>query len=82
MRVGLTVLHCQRGVEHEDPLFSPLGKVSVGRGFLNEFVGYQVFVDVFEGRGRGDGFQHTEAESVGLVGLMVGILTHNDHLDV
>ena len=42
----------------------------------------QVFVDVFEGRRRRHWLEYAETETMSLVGLMVGILTYDHHLDI
>ena len=46
------------------------------------FEGDKIFVYVFERRRRGNRFENTEAESMGLVGLMIGILSDDDNFDV
>lgn len=82
MRVRLAVLHCQGSIEHEYSLFCPLGEISMGRSLLDEFVADKVFVDVFKGRGRRHWFEDTEAESMSLVRLVIGVLANNDHFYV
>lgn len=80
--VGLAVLDGERGVEQEDSLLRPLAEVAVlGHSELDLLVAAQVLVDVLQRGRRGHGFEHAEAESMGLSGLVVRVLADNDHLD-
>ena len=81
MRVGFAVLNGQRGIQEENSLFSPFGKISVSGCLGNVFERDEVFVHIFERRRRRNWLENTEAEAMGLVGLMIGILSDDDNLD-
>lgn len=78
--IGLGMAHGQDGVEQEDALFCPCGEIAVVRG-ADAKVGVEFFVDVDEGWGRRRGAFYGEAQAVGLVVAVVGILSENEHLD-
>ena len=83
MRVGLVAANSEARVYHEDAIVCPGGQepAFLRRLFEVRIVFLQRDVDVAE-RGRGGGGRaHGEAEAVGLVGIVVGILTCDDSLD-
>lgn len=81
--VGLTVLHGQSGIQQKHTLLSPFSEISVGGRLEADFlVGKQVLIDVFQRRRGRDWLENAEAKSMCLVGLMIGILSDDDDLDV
>lgn len=81
--VGLVRAHGETGVEEENAAVCPGGEeaASVGRGVKGRVVRFQGGVDVLQGwrsrGGRADG----EAETVGLVEVVVGVLADDDGFD-
>lgn len=82
MGVGLAVLDGQRGIEQEDSLLRPLAEIPVlGHSELDVLIAAEVLVDVLERGRRRHWFEHTEAKSMSLPGLVVRVLADDDHLD-
>ncbi len=79
---GVSGLHGERGVQEEDALVGPGREVAVP-GEERRLVFVLQFLVHVEERGRdGDAGLHGEAEPVGLVGAVVGILPEDDDLDL
>ena len=81
MRVGLTVLNGQRSIQEKNSLLGPFCEVSMRRCFCNVFERDEIFVHIFERRRWGNWLENTEAESMSLIGLMIGVLSNNDNFD-
>lgn len=68
------------GIEEEYPLVSPAAKVAICFGDVNTEIGVDFGDDIHQ-RGRHlYALRYREAETHGLAGLMVGVLTKDDHL--
>ena len=83
MRVGLALSHRQTCVEQQNATISPWRQQAtlVRRSFVIRVLFLESFVDVLEGRRSGVGWTDGEAEAVGLVGAVVGILACDDNFD-
>ena len=51
------------------------------RCFCNVFERDEIFVHIFERRRWGNWLENTEAESMSLIGLMIGVLSNNNNFD-
>jgi hypothetical protein len=83
VRVGFTTTHGQTCVEQQDTTICPWCEKArlVWRRLVVWVVDLEGFVDVLE-RGRGGcGWTDREAEAVGLVGTVVGVLACDDDFD-
>lgn len=75
--------HGETGVEEEDASVSPWGEEAevVGGWLEGGIVVLEAFVDVFEGGWCGSRWADGEAKAVGLIDVVIGILTENNHFD-
>lgn len=78
--VRLVRSHGEAGVQQEDAAVCPGSEETAVLGGRSKgwIVLFQGDVDVLEGRGSGGGRTHGEAEAVGLVVVVVGILAEDD----
>lgn len=83
VRIGFASPHGQHRVDHEDTAVSPGRQQTpvIWRGFERGVVFLQCDVDVLQGWGCTGRGSHGEAEAVGLIGAVVGILAQDDCLD-
>lgn len=71
----------ERGVEEKDALLGPVRKITMpGNGHTDVLV--QLLEDIDEGWGWRNGFLDGEAETVGLAGTMVRVLSQQNDLDL
>ena len=85
VRVGLALLHSEDRVEKEDALLCPRAQVTVHRTGSSEVHIRVVFEGAVDLEQTGWGLylpRHREAHAHGLVVLDVGVLAHNDNLEV
>jgi len=85
IRMAIRLVRADRetGVEHEHTAIGPEGKETAifgGRGEVG-IVFFDGGVDVFKGGGRGGGGADGEAEAMGLVEVVVGVLAEDDGFD-
>lgn len=81
--IGLTVLYSQGSIQQEYSLACPLAEISVvGLLEVDFLVGFEILVDILEGRRGRYWLEYTEAQSMSLVGLMVGVLADDNNLDL
>ena len=83
VRICLAPADGQASVEQQDAAFCPWREepALVWRGLVVWVLDLEGFVYVLEGRGRGRGWADREAEAVGLVGAVVGVLACDDDFD-
>ena len=76
-------LYCEAGVYHEDALFGPGCEKAASFGWRIEgrVVVFELFEHVLERGGSGRGWAHGEAEAVGLVVVVVGVLSEHYNFD-
>ncbi len=80
MRSGTVRADGQDGVEQQHALIGPTREIAARGARSAEVVG-DLFEDVLKRGGKGRAVLHREAEPVRLAGLVVGVLTDDDHLD-
>lgn len=70
-------------VQQQHAAVSPRGEQAavVGRSFEKRVILFERFVYIFEGRGSGCWCTHGEAEAVGLVEVVIGVLADDDGFD-
>ena len=79
--VGFVGADREAGVEKEDPTVSPGGEEAAPFGRRLETVGIldlEELVDIHEGRWRWGRGPHGEAEPVGLIEVVIGVLAYDD----
>jgi hypothetical protein len=83
MRVGFALSHRQARVQQQNATISPGRQQAalVRRSLVIRVLFLEGFVDVLEGRRSGVRWTDGEAEAVGLVGAVVGILACDDNFD-
>ena len=83
MAICLVRAHRETGVEKEDSAVCPWGEEAavLGRRGESRVVVFEGYVNVFQGGWRGDGGANGEAETVGLVEVVVGVLADDDDFD-
>lgn len=79
MGIGVASLHSESGVEHQDSLLGPAGKIAVGRGHKVGDIVLQLLVDVEKRWGRWNAWFDRETEPVRLSFVDVGILPYQYH---
>jgi len=83
MTVRLVRPYRQTGIQQQDATVCPGGEETafVGRRLEGRVVDREGFVNVCEGRGRVDGRADGEAEAVGLVDVVIGVLAEDYGFD-
>ncbi len=77
---GLAGPHGQGGVEQQDPLGGPVGKIAVLRAG-NAKVAFHLLEDVLQRRRSGNAASDRETETVSLTRSVIRVLTEQQHLD-
>ncbi len=80
MRVCLACLHCEHSIEQEHPLLSPGDQMPMIGDHETRDIPGQFFVDVNQRRRHLNPGLHREAETMSLVGAVIGILPEDHHL--
>lgn len=80
MAICFVCTHRKARIEQQDAAVGPRGKETavVGWGFERGVVLLEGLVHVLEGRRRAGGWADGEAEAVGLVDVVVGVLAQDD----
>lgn len=83
MAIRFVSTHCKARVKQQDAMVGPGGKepAVVGWGFESGIIVLESFVHVLKGRRRAGGWADREAEAVGLVDVVVGVLAEDDGFD-
>ncbi len=80
MTAGVSRIHGERRIQEQHTLIRPRREVAVTIEKRRLVLGFQFLVDVDKRRGYGDAGLDGEAESMRLIGTMIGILPENDDL--
>ena len=70
------------GVEQQYSLVSPAAQVAIGNGNVDAKIAVDLLDDIDQRRRHSDAVGYAEAKTHGLSGLMVRVLSKDNHLDL